>query len=445
MDPSTTTRTRTRARAARVTAAAGAGVLLFAALPAGIASANGGPRTWDVKPGESIQAVVDQAASGDTIRIAPGTYTEAVCVVDKGLTIQGAGRSQTTIRWKGGEPAPTPCWEATNAADLEDDDATLADNVSGLFFLNPDSPVVVKDLRTKNHTANGIAAWGADGFTVTNTKGIGHDRYGILAADSRHNHIVGNIEQGVDRAGPGEAPDSGTAGISVGDSANSESLIAHNQVDGYNLGIFLRESSGGKVEANTVTGNCIGILTFDDSGTEIPDRTRNVEGGDWRITGNTSAANNRWCLQGREGDQRISGVGMAVVNASHVQVSGNVIRDHVPTIPPARFIPPNAPPLTFPTGGLVLLTFLPPPPPAPQGIANPGQVSHVAVVANTFGDNRGFVFDPATGGSQLGRVDIHVVPPIPPFIGAPGPGLQFRDNACDGSIPPDICGNPLPL
>ncbi|GAB3321025.1 hypothetical protein GCM10027451_42210 [Geodermatophilus aquaeductus] len=433
----------------------GAGALLLAALP-GVASADegGGGRTWDVRPGQSIQAAVDAARSGDTIRIAPGTYREAVCVVGKGLTIQGAGSERTKIRWdRGTEPARTPCWEATNAADLEDDDAILADNVSAFFFLNPDKPVTVKDLQTRDHTANGVAAWGANGFTVTGTKGIGHDRYGILAANSRHIHIVGNVEEGVDRARRGQAPDAGTAGISVGDSANSAALVAGNRVRGYNLGVFLRESSGGRVDANHLSGNCVGILVFDDSGTEIPDRTRNVEGGDWRITANVSTANNRFCLQGREGDQRISGVGMAVVNASNVQISANVFRDNVPTLPPPPgvVVPPNAPPLTFPSGGLVMLTFPPPPPPAPQGIANPGQVTQVSTVANWFGNNVALrpVFATPGGpptGARLEQMDIYVGDTRDnPFLGQPGPGLEFRHNHCDASYPANICGQPYPV
>ncbi|HET9117711.1 MAG TPA: hypothetical protein VFN75_06500, partial [Pseudonocardiaceae bacterium] len=63
-----------------------------------------------------------------------------------------------------------------------------------------------------------------------------------------------------------------------------------------------------------MTGNCVGVLVFDDSATEIPDTTRHVVGGDWKVTGNTSVANNRYCIAGRDGSQRVSGVGMLVTN-----------------------------------------------------------------------------------------------------------------------------------
>ncbi len=445
--PTTRTRTGFRRRALRALAVAGAGAMLVSAMP-GVASAHGGGRggggkTWHVPPGQSIQAAVDRARSGDTIQLAAGTYSDAVCIQGEGLTIRGAGRDRTIIQAPDAEFDLEPgerCWTEQQRTDGEDDETTLRDNLSGLFFLNPDSRVIVKDLQTKDHPANGISAWGANGFTVTGTKGVGHDRYGILAADSRNIHVVGNVEEGIDRGngdangdGIGDgAPNSGTAGISIGDSADSRTFIAGNRVQGYNLGIFLREASGGHVKGNHLSGNCVGVLVFDDARTEIPDADRNVEGGDWKITANTSTANNRWCLQGRFGEQRISGVGMAVVNAANVQLTANEIRDHNPTIPPVQFIPDGQPPLTFPPGGLVLLTFAP-----PAGDGDPGLVTDVRVVANWFGDNRGFV--PPT--FQPGEMDIFVgqASPTNPFIRDPGE-LTFRANRCDATTYPGACG-----
>ncbi len=472
MDQRTSTRSRFRTSAVRALAVSGAGALMLAALPGTAGATGGGGKTLHVGPGHypTIQAAVDDADSGDTIKIAPGVYEEAVCIEDIGLTIRGSGRDRTIIEWPDRTAEPTTglaCWQAQNDADLEDADNEpggppdpLFDNVSGIFFLNPDSPVKVKDLQTRDHTANGISAWGADGFTVTGTKGVGHGRYGILAGNSRNIHIVGNVEEGIDRTtedpdgldenGEPLPPDSGTAGISVGDSADSRSIIAGNRVRGYNLGIFLRESSGGRVKANHLSGNCIGILTFDDAATEIPGSPANVEGGDWKITANAAKANNRWCLQGREGDQRISGVGMAVVNAANVRLTGNVIRDNNPTIPPDDFIPDGEPPLTFPSAGLTLLTFLPPEgtDPNPEDDA-PGILTDVQVVANSFGDNRAVVptgAAPPAPALVTVQMDIFVGQPSEqtPFFGETGP-IDVRHNHCDASIPPQYCGEPYPV
>jgi hypothetical protein len=416
-------------RGLTVTAAAG---LLLATLPSGIAAADSstgwGSNIVVVHPGESIQAAVDQAPSGATIKIEAGTYEEGVCVDGKGLTIVGAGRGEggTTITWpEWATPAdlppvdPTPCWEAQDAADPESAEG-LQDDVSGLFFLNPDSPVRVVGLQTRNHPAHGIAAWGADGFDVSGTKGYAHDRYGILAANSTNSRIVDNVEIGLDRGTP-ESPNSGTAGISSGDSAAANALIAGNYVEGFNLGLFARESRGGKLIDNTVTGNCVGILIFDDAATEIPDATRNVSGGDWTVVGNSSIANNRFCLAGIgevEATLRVSGTGMAVVNADAVRIVHNTIQDNVPAVPVET--------LQFPAGGLVLLSL--PPFNNPLGI-DPGPVEDVQVIGNVI----------------TGNVPVDVLlgwpPPLDTMFPPPGEGIVFEGNTCNTSYPPEICGS----
>jgi hypothetical protein len=424
-----TTRTartdRSVTRALAVTAAAGA---ILSALPSGVAGASA-PATWVVLPGQSIQAAVDAARSGDTIAIAPGNYQEAVCVEGKGLTIVGAGRGEggTTISWPDwASPAdlpavaPTACWEAQDAADPESAPG-LQDDVSAFFFLNPDSRISVTGLQTRNHPANGIVAWGADGFDVSGTKGYGHDRYGILAADSTHSRIVGNIEIGVDR-GTADRPNSGTAGVSSGDSDDAQATIEGNYVEGFNLGIFARESRGGEMTGNTVTGNCVGILIFDDAATEIPDATRNVPAGDWAVSGNESIANNRFCLAGIgevEASLRVSGVGMQVTNADQVLIRGNTIQDNVPAVENPFTDLDN------PAGGLVLLSL--PPFNNPLGI-DPGPVENVQVVGNTI----------------TGNVPVDVLlgsPELSPFLRPVGEGIVFVGNTCNTSIPPEICGS----
>ncbi|MGY1733837.1 nitrous oxide reductase family maturation protein NosD [Geodermatophilus sp. SYSU D01045] len=438
MDPST--RSRVRGGAARLAAVVGAGVLIVGALPAGAAATHDGPRTLQVGPGQEyagIQDAVDAARSGDTIRIAPGNYREAVCVHGKGLTIRGAGAGVTNLVWPGWRtvrdlPAvpSTPCWEAQERADADGDPDTLADDVSALFFLDPDGPVLVGGLSTRNHPASGIVAWGADGFRVAGTSGSAHDRHGIAAFDSTGIRITDNSEVGLDR-GTGAAPDSGTAGVAIGDSDRADATVSGNDVEGYDVGISLREARGGRVTGNALTGNCIGLLLVDDVATEVPDASRDVPSGGFGITGNTSTDNDRYCLRGREGDEHVSGVGMQVVDADDVTVAGNVIADNTADLPA------GVPALTGPAGGLTLLT---------RPASGAGPLADVRVSTNYFGDNHALVpVGTPPPRSVLVDMDVFVGDPsVAPSL-PPGGALEFRDNRCDTGLPPDICGEPYPV
>ncbi|WP_456877060.1 right-handed parallel beta-helix repeat-containing protein [Geodermatophilus sp. SYSU D00710] len=433
MDRAPTTR---HPRVRRALAVAGAGTLLVAAAPGAASAQGGGGRTWDVRPGQSIQDAVDAADSGDTIRLAPGTYAEAVCIEGKGLTIRGAGAAATKIVWPGWDtpedlpPAParsSVCWAAQERVDGEDDPDTLADDVSALFFLDPDGPVRVSGVMTRNHPASGITAWGADGFSVSDTVGHAHDGYGILALDSTNVRFTGNIEVGLDR-GTASRPDSGTAGIGIEDSAAAAANVSGNYVEGYDLGIHLREARGGHVSGNTLTGNCIGLLLFDDVVTQVPDDGRDVPSGGFHLSGNRATDNDRYCRQGRDEDEHVSGVGVQVVNADDVSITGNVVTDNTVTLPESVPVPTN------PAGGLTLLSL--PAPDAPEG-ASAGLVDDIRIVGNAFGDNHVIV--------RPGRVverDVFVSDgSIPPLLAA-GPDLTSAGNRCDASLPADICGAP---
>jgi Right handed beta helix region len=409
-----------RIRALTITASTG---LLLAALPAGVAAA-GGHRTWVVHPGQSIQAAVDRAGSGDTIQIDAGTYQEGVCVDRKGLTVVGAGRDKTKIVWPRWTTAadlphvaPTPCWQAEDRANATSDHSTLADDVSGLFFLDPASPVEVRGLSTSNHPANGIVAWGADGFRVSKTKGSGHGRFGILAADSKHSRITRNVEVGTDRGTP-EEPRSGTAGIAVTDSATAYGYVASNDVEGYNIGVLAHEARSGSVTNNYLSGNCMGLMVLDDAATSVPDASRNVAAGDWQVNSNDVRANDRFCLGGigEVGEQlRVSGTGITLVNADRVDVRDNLIRDNKPSVDPKS--------LDLPAAGLALISL--PPFAGPDGVQH-GPVENIQVSGNSLGRN--VPVDVLLSSPQMG-----------PHMRDVGTGIQIHGNNCRSSIPPQVC------
>ena len=385
----------------------------------------GGDADLYVEPGESIQAAADLAESGDTIRLAAGEFYEAVCIVGKGLTIVGAGRNKTTILPPATAPSANECWSLTPPPTAPGQPPE--DGYSALHFEDPDRRVTVTRLSTEGHPGSGIVAHGATGFTVTNTSGTGHGLYGILAAEgSTKIRIVNNIETGVEGppTRPGGPPESGTAGISIGDTGDAHAVVAHNKSTGWNLGIFAREARSGSIVGNTTSGNCIGVLVFDDSSTESLVPPVNFEGGDWRLIANKSTANNRFCLAGPAGNQLVSGVGMALVNVDDVLVTANRIADNS-SIAPAP-VPGQFP---FPTAGLVVLS-LPAFTPSPDGVP-PGPAEDIKVIANRFSNNDLDIFEGAIS------VPIPGVPPTPPPV-----NITYTANSCTTSVPPTICGAP---
>src|SRR6267143_312478 len=50
-----------------------------------------------VSPGDSIQAAINKAEQGDTVKVAPGTYQENVQIKTDGIKLKGAGADETVL------------------------------------------------------------------------------------------------------------------------------------------------------------------------------------------------------------------------------------------------------------------------------------------------------------------------------------------------------------
>lgn len=110
----------------------------------------------------SIQAAVDDAASGDLILIDAGTYQEPVFVTTPGITIAGVNRWAVRLDG-GGQPG--------------DGITVTADNV------------VVRDMTIENWGSNGVVFTHVTGFQMTRLSAYNNSEYGLYAIHSTHGDI----------------------------------------------------------------------------------------------------------------------------------------------------------------------------------------------------------------------------------------------------------------
>lgn len=300
-------------------------LLAAAALLLALAASAGAGDWWDhdhgrdhghghgvtvVKPGESIQAAVDAADPGDTIFVKPGTYAENVAITTDGITLVSRGARLVPPA----DPAPNAC----------SPDAPAQDGICAVGQLDfpPDAPptvrdpisdVTIKGFEVTGFAGTGILFLGAENPVVKENRTADNGAYGIARFVSSGGAIVGN-----------EATGSAEAGIYVGDSPNANVLVGWNRsFDNALFGFFLRDARTGKLVENESSGNCVGAIVLN-TGPNVA--------GDWRFFGNKMHDNDRFCAgDEEEGTPPLSGIGIAIANASDNVLFGNVIKDNVPS------------------------------------------------------------------------------------------------------------------
>jgi parallel beta-helix repeat protein len=147
----------------------------------------------------SIQDAVDDADPGDTVRVTPGTYEEAVEVNIEDLTIDGAGQGATVLDGDGIQK---------NGIDIGADGVT------------------VQDLTVKNFGGNGVKYTGVVGFYVYDVSAIDNGPYGIYAIRSEVGEVADSYASG-----------HGDSGFYIGEVASCEcvltDLVAEENLIGY--------------------------------------------------------------------------------------------------------------------------------------------------------------------------------------------------------------------
>jgi parallel beta-helix repeat protein len=297
-----------------------AGMLLV--LPA--TSAAEGSGVIEVESGESIQAAIDAADPGTTIKIEEGTYKESLQISKDGIKLVGEGRDETNI------VPPDPLVPGKGC--VFEDTSTQPPTVSAIgICVNDPSlqpPVRLKDVSISHLSVTGFNGMGiflfaVDDGVVKHVSANDDGEYGIFANSSSGTRLYKNITS-----------NDGEAGIYVGDSRNADAKIKKNVAFGSTLGIFIRDAAHGAVLKNKVFGNCVGILFVD---TEDGPPAEQNDVADWVALHNHVTENNKACAASEESPP-LSGLGIAVLGGVDISLIANKVLDNKAGVNETAFV-----------------------------------------------------------------------------------------------------------
>jgi parallel beta-helix repeat protein len=422
-------------------------------LGAGIGSAQAANKV--VGPGESIQKAVNAADPGDTI-VVRGVHREDVVIRKNGIKLRG--EEDAVIEAPTKAKADSPCSKTfgpeaicvlgdvnietgeltgQRVSDVSVSGFTIrgfkikgkGDNTAFVIDVTGARNATVVGNRITGNVASGIVASGSVNTTIAKNHVIGSPETaeGIVVDSSSRTKIVNNVVRKNNVFGiavfdsPGTKMLSNTTrrnevvGVYVEDSpgtkilsndvsrsgntgivifgperANNDAKVVGNRISGGPWGIWVANAHGGSFAGNTIHDNCAGMF-FEAFPSEPV--------GDFEVKGNTVENNTRKCPAGvDQGREAFSGIGIALLGASGMELTGNQISGNIPSGP------------TPVSGGVVVSTN-----PFYGGSAK-AQPRNNSVIGNHFGHNKPDIFWDDSGS-----------------------GNSFVGNLCNTSVPSSLC------
>jgi hypothetical protein len=272
----------------------------------------------EVHPGQSIQAAVDQARPGTTIKLAPGVYHQSVGITKDGVTLAGSGANESVI-----EPAAQPSGPCGSqefgvcVVGQLDNNGNVTRPVLDVRVTN----LSVRDFSTpgpdRQVAGAGIFILGATNATVDHVVAADNGSFGVVSVASRGDRYLDDVASG-----------SVEAGFHLALSTGPGATIIHSRAYANRYGILVASVSGGVLSDNELTDNCSGITLVGEG------LTGGADTHDWVVSHNNTIGNNAACpAVGTPplAEPPISGNGIAVWGVRDIVVSHNNVSGNHPT------------------------------------------------------------------------------------------------------------------
>ena len=243
--------------------------------------------TLRVKPGASIQTVIDSAIPGDIVEIEAGIYNEAVVTDTPNLTLRGVADTA------GKQP-------------VLDGQGRHANGISATG-----NNVVIENLTLRNYRNNGVFVDGATGIVLRDLFVEDTGVYGVYPV-----HCSDVLIERVTATGVNDA------GIYVGQCRN---IVVRDSIGfGNVIGIEVENSIGAEVYNNETYGNSVGI--FIDLLPNLPSKASRGT----RLHDNISRDNNLQNFSTPEMTSAMlpNGVGILVLGADDVEIYNNNLKNN---------------------------------------------------------------------------------------------------------------------